>query len=303
MANQNNIRDLFNTTAYDRAGDKLGDVQEVFVDDNSGQPTFVEVKHGLFGMSSSLVPLRGHKLQGSDLQLAFSKDRIKDAPSIDADQGLTPEEQNRIFEHYDVAGAQDQNTYVDDHRRPSRENDGQRESNDRNPNVDGAAAGTVAGGAGTMAAGSGNGPVEHGHDRDVNADRDRHAGAADDNSVIRSEERMDVNKERVATGKARLRKYVVEDKETVEVPVTREEVRVERTPISEDEAANFRGEIGEDEASTVLHEERVDVQKRTVPVEKVALDKQQVTDTERHTETLAKEQVETDADIDGRDRR
>ncbi len=77
---------------------------------------------------------------------------------------------------------------------------------------------------------------------------------------------------------------------------------MERTPISEADAENFRGEIGEDEASVVLNEERVDVNKRTVPVEKVSLEKDQVTETERHTETLSKEQVETDADIDN-DRR
>lgn len=282
MTTQNNIRDLFNTTAFDSNGEKLGDVQEVFVDDHSGQPTFVEVKHGLFGMSSSLVPLKGHRLQGEDLQLAFSKDRIKDAPEVNADEGLTPEEQNRIFEHYGIAGAQNQNEYVADNRRDERH------------------AGTTeaAGVAGTTAAAD-----RDRADRDrVEADRAATTRAADDNSIVRSEEQLDVQKEQVQSGKARLRKYVVEDKETVEVPVTREEVRVERTPISEADADNFRGEIGEDEASVVLNEERVDVQKRTVPVEKVSLEKDQVTETERHTETLAKEQIETDADIDN-DRR
>lgn len=266
MANKNNVRDLFETTAYDSTGEKLGDVQEVFVDDNSGQPTFVEVKHGLFGLSSSLVPLKGHRLEGKDLHLAFEKDRIKDAPSIDADQGLTPEEQNRIFEHYGVANVQSKNEYVADERRTER---------------------NAAAGAGVGAAANERTDVE----------RNRAANTVD-NSIIRSEEQLDVHKERVQSGKARLRKYVVEDTETVEVPVTREEVRVERTPISEEEAANYRGEIGEDEASVVLNEERVDVQKKTVPVEKVNLAKEQVTETERHTETLAKEQIETDADID-----
>lgn len=269
MTAQNNIRDLFNTTAFDNNGDKLGEVQEVFVDDHSGKPTFVEVKHGLFGMSSSLVPLKGHRLQGDDLQLAFDKDRIKDAPNVDADQGLTPEEQNRIFEHYGVGSAQDQTDYVANNSRDDR-------------------AGVVGGAA-----------THRDENRTDVADRDRVAG---DNSIIRSEEQLDVHKEQVQSGKARLRKYVVEDTETVEVPVTREEVRVERTPISEADAANFRGEIGEDEASVVLNEERVDVTKKTVPVEKVNLAKEQVTETERVTETLAKERIETDADID-RDRR
>ena len=112
-----------------------------------------------------------------------------------------------------------------------------------------------------------------------------------------------MNKERVATGEARLRKYVVTDTETVEVPVEREEVRVERTPISEADAANFTGTIGDnstEEASVTLHEERVNVEKKTVPVEKVNLSKETIQDTETHTEELRKEQIDTDGITDTR---
>ena len=116
--------------------------------------------------------------------------------------------------------------------------------------------------------------------------------------IIRSEERLNVQKDKVQTGEARLRKYVVTDTETVEVPVTREEVRIERTPISADEAANYKGSIDEggQEASVTLSEERVSVNKETVPVEKVSLNKEQITETERHTEELRKEQIDTDVD-------
>ena len=120
--------------------------------------------------------------------------------------------------------------------------------------------------------------------------------------IIRSEERLNVQKDKVQTGEARLRKYVVTDTETVEVPVTREEVRVERTPISEEEAANLKGNIDEagQEASVTLNEERVSVNKETVPVEKVSLNKEQITETERHTEELRKEQIDSDVDGDVR---
>ena len=93
------------------------------------------------------------------------------------------------------------------------------------------------------------------------------------------------------------------DTETVEVPVEREEVRVERTPISEAEAANFNGTIGDndtEEASVTLHEERVNVDKKTVPVEKVNLSKETIKDTETHTEELRKEQIDTDGITDTR---
>ncbi|EEW49230.1 PRC-barrel domain protein [Corynebacterium efficiens YS-314] len=105
--NKSEIRALFDATAIDKSGDKLGSIKEVFVDDRTGQPTFVEVGHGLFGMSSSLVPLRGSSLSGDTLHLGFSKDAIKDAPDLDADNGLSVEEENRIYEHYQLTDARD----------------------------------------------------------------------------------------------------------------------------------------------------------------------------------------------------
>ena len=267
-----NIKDLFNATAYDKAGEKLGSVKEVFVDEQSGQPTFVEVNHGLFGMSSSLVPLRGHDFTGEELKLAFSKDRIENAPDFDSDKPLTPEAQADIFKHYDLENAQDVTTY--------------RDERDERAGV----AGAGVAGAGVAGAGAG------AHAKDETAATSSNL-TNNEGEVIRSEERLDVNKERVATGEARLRKYVVTDTETVEVPVEREEVRVERTPISEADAANYTGTIGDngaEEASVTLHEERVNVEKKTVPVEKVNLSKETIKDTETHTEDLRKEQIDTD---------
>ena len=60
MAETNRIEDLANATAFDVDGDKVGGVQDVYVNDTSGQPDFVSVNHGLFGAGTSIVPLRGH---------------------------------------------------------------------------------------------------------------------------------------------------------------------------------------------------------------------------------------------------
>ncbi|HHU66837.1 PRC-barrel domain-containing protein [Corynebacterium sp.] len=105
-----NIADLVTATAFDRDGEKLGSVTEVYINDTTGQPDFVEVAHGLFGMDSSIVPLRGHRLDGENLQLAFSKDLIKDAPDIDDEAHLSDEEQERINAHFgltDTTGAEE----------------------------------------------------------------------------------------------------------------------------------------------------------------------------------------------------
>lgn len=284
MTTEKNLKDLFAATAYDKDGDKLGAVKEIFVDDETGQPAFAEVGHGLFGMRSSLVPMRGHRLSGEDLQLAFSKDRIKDAPDVGTDEHLTREDQQRVWDHYQLSGTEDTERYRAEER-ATRDVDHRREA---------------AAGAGAGAGVAGNRPGHIADDRERVSDRDR-ADVADrtrtrteGDSMVRSEERLNVDKENVETGQVRLRKHVVKDTETVEVPVTREEVRVEREPISREEAANVDSKLGDDEASVTLHEERVNVSKESVPVEKVNLGKETVRDTETHTEELRKEQIEAD---------
>ena len=303
-----NIKDLFNATAYDKNGEKLGDVNEVFVDDQSGQPTFVEVNHGLFGMNSSLVPLRGHDFSGDDLKLGFSKDRIKDAPDFDSDKPLTPEAQSDIFKHYGLDNARDVTDYKDSNLDSKRDVQAGADK-DHNLTAGAGAAGAGAGVAGAGVAGARADEKKAATHTTDAAATERKAGVADnaaaartnnDGELIRSEEQLNVNKERVATGEARLRKYVVTDTETVEVPVEREEVRVERTPINAEDAKNYNGAISGDseEASVTLHEERVNVNKETVPVEKINLKKDTVRDTETHTEELRKEQIDTDG-VDG----
>lgn len=277
MANNREIRELLDATAYDVDGDKLGNVNEVYINDTSGQPDFVEINHGLFGMSSSLVPLRGHSLNGEELRLAFQKDRIKDAPNVDSDAHLSNEDQADLYRHYGLDNTSDVTEYTRDDRR------------------DAGVAGAGVAGAG-VAGHEANRTAEFERREDeVVADRDRTAGLDNDNEIVRSEERLNVDKERVNAGDVRLRKYVVHDTETVEVPVEREEVRVERQPITDADRANYAGgTIGEDEASVTLHEERVVVNKETVPVEKIGLEKEVVRDTETVTEDVAKERIETE---------
>ncbi|AGF73507.1 DUF2382 domain-containing protein [Corynebacterium halotolerans] len=312
MVNRN-VRDLTTATAYDKDGEKLGSVKEVYINDASGQPDFVEVGHGLFGMGSSLVPLRGHRLDGENLNLAFSKERIKDAPNIDADAHLSAEEQDTIYRHYGLEGAENVESYEPD-RGPGyerRERDQERETlsdplatrgTDADPYAEANTTHDVPGGmaAGAGVAGTGAAAGLTGDRDEERVDRDRVGGEGDE--IVRSEEHLQVDKDRVNTGQARLRKYVVHDTETVEVPVEREEVHVERTPVDADDArARTGGELTEDEASVTLHEERVNVSKEAQPVEKVRLEKDTVRDTEQVTEDVAKERIEAEG-VGGTDR-
>jgi len=122
------------------------------------------------------------------------------------------------------------------------------------------------------------------------------SGPTTDDAMTRSEERLEVGTQKREAGRARLRKHVVTEEQTVTVPVTREEVTLEREPITEANvgAATSGPDISEEEHEVVLTEERPVVAKETVPVERVRLGKETVTEQEQVTETVRKERIEAD---------
>jgi uncharacterized protein (TIGR02271 family) len=122
------------------------------------------------------------------------------------------------------------------------------------------------------------------------------SGPTTDNAMTRSEEELHVGTERRETGRVRLRKYVVTENVTKTVPVQREEVRVEREPITDGNVGQAMSgpDISEEEHEVVLTEEQPVVEKRTVPKERVRLEKDTVTDQETVSEDVRKERIDTD---------
>jgi uncharacterized protein (TIGR02271 family) len=274
MIDINDIDTVTGATAYDRDGDKIGRVGQVYVSEDGRQPLFATVHTGLVGTKESFVPLQGATLQGGDLRLQYDKATIKGAPSIDDDGALSDDEQGTIFDYYD-----------------------------------GGAGGSASGTGGTTAGLD----AEHGSNRtgaDVDTtrtgtDTTRDArgtvghdtsGPTTDDAMTRSEERLNVGTERVEAGAAGLRKHVVTEQETVTVPVTHEEVRIEREPITDANRGDALGgpDLSEEEHEVVLTEERPVVDKETVPVERVRLDKERVTENERVSEDVRHEEITTD---------
>jgi uncharacterized protein (TIGR02271 family) len=124
------------------------------------------------------------------------------------------------------------------------------------------------------------------------------SGPTTDDAMTRSEEEIKVGTAQRERGRARLRKYVVTEQVQQTVPVRREEVRVEREPISEGnvDQALAGPDISEEEHEVVLHEEEVVVEKRTVPKERVRMEKDTVTDEAQISEQVRKEQIEAEGD-------
>ena len=131
------------------------------------------------------------------------------------------------------------------------------------------------------------------------------SGPTTDNAMTRSEEQLNVGTRSEEVGRARLRKYVVTENVTETVPVSREEVRVEREPITDANIGNAMDgpAISEEEHEVTLHAETPVVEKEAVPVERVRLDTETVTEQATVTEGVRKEQIDVDGVDETRDRR
>jgi uncharacterized protein (TIGR02271 family) len=263
---------------YDEAGEKIGSASEVYLDDETGQPEWATVRTGLFGTKESFVPIRNADLTDDGLRVAVSKAQVKDAPKIDAEGHLSPQEEEELYRYYGMGTG----TATADSTMTSGHTDTTSGYTDTTSGyTDTAPTGT----AGTGYAGDAAGTV--GHDT---------SGPTTDDAMTRSEERMTVGTTSQEVGRARMRKYVVSENVTESVPVTREEVRVEREPITDANMGNAMDgpAISEEEHEVVLHAETPVVEKEAVPVERVRLDKETVTEQAQVSENLRKEEIEVD---------
>jgi uncharacterized protein (TIGR02271 family) len=114
--------------------------------------------------------------------------------------------------------------------------------------------------------------------------------------MTRSEEHLRVGTETREAGRARLRKHVVTEHQQATVPVSHEEVTLEREPITEaNRGAAYDGPaISEEEHEVTLHAERPVVDTEAVPVERVRLGKETVTDQQTVGGEVRKEEIELD---------
>jgi uncharacterized protein (TIGR02271 family) len=295
MIGTDTISRVIGQDVHDQAGEKIGSASEVYLDDETGQPEWVTVRTGLFGTKESFVPLRDADMTNDGLRVAVSKAKVKDAPKIDTDGHLSPQEEQELYRYYGLGGGSGQTT--DTGRTDTYATDQSRTQQDLTTAGTAGTVGTAGVGTGTDRDRDRDGVYDDVQGRTVGHDT---SGPTTDNAMTRSEEHLQVGTQRVEAGRARLRKFVVTENQTVNVPVSHEEVRVEREPITD---ANYGDAmdgpaISEEEHEVVLHAERPVVSKEATPVERVRLDTQTVTEQQQVTEQVRKEQIEVDGDVD-----
>ena len=255
MITEQQIPRVLNNPLYDKRGSKVGDVKQVFLDDETGRPEWLGVQTGLMGTKQTFVPVSQAEWVSDHVEAGYEKDFIKQAPQVDVDPSghMPATEEQQLYRYYGLDWA-----------------------------------------SGPEAAGA---PAQ--------PETGREQTREPDDAMTRSEEELRVGTERRATGRVRLRKYVVTEEQQVTVPVSHEEVRVEREPITdENRDAALRGpEITEAEHEVTLHEERPVVSKETKPVERVRATKETVTEQETVGGEVRKERIEMEEEQEDPERR
>jgi uncharacterized protein (TIGR02271 family) len=277
MIGTDTVSRVIGQDVYDQSGEKIGSAAEVYLDDETGQPEWVTVRTGLFGTKETFVPIRDADLTDDGVRVPVSKDQVKDAPKIDTDGHLSPQEEQELYRYYGLGAGNGTGIDTDTTRTVATDTTTtSRTDTDRTPGVD--TRGAV------------------GHDT---------SGPTTDNAMTRSEEQLNVGTRSEEVGRARLRKYVVTENVTETVPVSREEVRVEREAITDANIGNAMDgpAISEEEHEVTLHAETPVVEKEAVPVERVRLDTETVTEQATVTEGVRKEQIDVDGVDETRDRR
>jgi uncharacterized protein (TIGR02271 family) len=86
--------------AVDSDGDKIGSIDEIYMDTQTGKPEWLAVKTGLFGLKVSFIPIAGASEAEGDVEVPYDKQQVKDAPNADADGELSQTEEAALYRHY-----------------------------------------------------------------------------------------------------------------------------------------------------------------------------------------------------------
>jgi uncharacterized protein (TIGR02271 family) len=257
MIDQQELGSVAGRDVYGADGEKIGSVAQVYMDDQSGQPEWLTVHTGLFGMSESFVPLREATVTGDRVEVPYDKSTVKDAPNVTADGHLEPEEEQRLYQHYDLDWDAEGDTNRDTDRAfdmagYDSANDGHDTSG---PNTD---------------------------DAMTRSEEQVRVGTQTQESGQARLRKYVVTENVTETVPVRKEKAVLETE-----PVTSDNY---------DEATSGP-DISEEEHEITLREERPVVEKTTQPVERVRLTTEEETDHESVSEEVRKEQIETEGDV------
>jgi uncharacterized protein (TIGR02271 family) len=260
-------------TVYDRDYEKIGKVDDLFVDKDD-QPEYIGVKMGFLGTKSTLIPIELVRINEKRklVEVVADKETVKEGPTFADDQEITAEFERRVHSYYRVETA----------RASSAER--------------GAYGAYYSGASGGeqvyVQPGERLGKRHSGAELD-DGEREHGVTSKDELRMQRVEEELRVGTREREAGRVNVRKRVRTDRERVTVPKRRQEVRVDRVRVEEGRE-DSEAEIGEDEVSVPVVEEEIVVEKRPVVKEELRIRKNIVEEEQVVEEDVRKEQIDVD---------
>jgi uncharacterized protein (TIGR02271 family) len=242
-------------TLYDNDADKVGKIEEIYLDQQTNEPEWAVVTTGLFGTKQTFVPITDATRTDDGIRVPFTKSQVKDAPGIDPDGALSHEEERQLYGHYgrDYAGTSGSGTTTTERtERDFAGDEGGPGHDTSGPNTD---------------------------DAMTRSEEELRVGTAE-----RETGRVRLRKyvvEDEVTQTVPIRRE--------EIRVEREPI----TGANADDALEGPA-ISEEEHEVVLHEEEVVVGKQAVPKERVRLEKDVETSEETVSETVRSERIDVD---------
>ena len=241
----------------DTNGEKIGSIEEIYLDAETGAPEWALAKTGMFGSKSTFVPLRDAREQDSALRVPFDKATVKDAPKIDPDGQLSQREEGELYRYYGMEYSEARSD------------------------------------TGLPAGGSATEPT----DRERVGNDVSGPDTDDAMTRSEEELRVGTTQRETGRARLRKYVVTENVTQTVPVQREEVRIEREPITDANRDAATSGADLSEEEHEVVLHEEQVVVDKDVVAKERVALGKDTVTEDRQVDETVRSEQVELiDAD-------
>ena len=249
-------------TLVDSDGSKIGSIDEIYADQETGKPEWMAVRTGLFGTRLTFVPLAEAQATGDEVRVPYEKAQVKDAPNVDPDGELSQDEESRLYSHYGLPYSE------------QRSDSGLPEGGSGFGGGDANAVGHDVSGPNT-------------DDAMTRSEEELHVGTSK-REAGRARLRKWIESEPVLT--------------TVQTSHEEARIEREPITDANVGPATDGPALSEEEHEVTLHSEEPVVEKRTVPKERVRLTKDTYTDEAEVSDEVRKERIETEGDAGFRDR-
>jgi uncharacterized protein (TIGR02271 family) len=245
-------------------GKVIGTVEQVFRDDADGTPAWARIRSGKAGR---FVPVSTGELTAEGLRVPFDSRKVMAGPNIEAGQHMSATQAEEIRRYYGLT--------VPAQEAPSRDTPSRPAPSRPAPSYQAPSRPTA--------------PSRP-------APYQQRSRPADQDWLVRQEERLHVDKETVETGRVRLHKYVDVEPVQETVRTFHDEYDIERTTVTAQDRNN--GDIGEDEQEIILYEERPVARKEIVPVERIRLRTKRIEEDSIVRDELRRERIEVEPEQD-----